>query len=565
MLFKLKLYFYYIQYYGLKLFIMRVVEEKKTKNCDYQIWFLKHRVDHDTLLKQCAQIWDYKPKISVVVPLYNTKEEHLKELIHSLQNQSYDNWELCFVDGSSNFNQKQEIVEFYSNDDRRIRYQQLNCNLGISENSNRAIQMASGDYIGLLDHDDYLEPDALFHIATEICKTSCDVLYTDEDKVSEDGLIYSRPTFKPSYSPFLLRSNNYICHFFVFHRELYKRVGGFNSLFDGAQDYDFILRICEKATLIRHIPRILYHWRSSSDSTSDNPFVKIYAYDAGKRALESHYCRIGLEAIVSKTRIPGYYHTEFPIMGKPKVAIVQFYEQTKTSGFNMFQKHMNYETYTDYHVQNVPVCCISEVNQIATQFDYIVILSNDCTPCNKDWITNMLEVCQLDEVAVVGGKILSSNYKVYSTGLTLNRDGDVRHIFQGLPRCFVGYRNKAITMHNVSAVSGKYMMIKSCALLEVAGIDPLYKTSLWDVDLCLKVKEGGYQVVYQPSSMCIIQSDRNKEILEQVDMHDQEYFKKAWRDCFINGDAFYNINLNTEKADYSLVDMDSCSDSNHIE
>ena len=235
---------------------------------------------------------------SIVVPTFQTPEKFLRQMIESVLGQTFCRVELILADGSSD-DSVEKIVSEYAAADTRIKYQRLSENKGISENTNEGLKMATGEYIGLLDHDDILELHALYEMRMAIAgNPEADVLYSDEDKVSFDLTTYFEPHFKPDFNPDLLRSNNYICHFLVFKRELLEQVGGFRTEYDGAQDFDLVLRLTEKAKCVVHIPKVLYHWRSHDASTATNPMSKLYAYEAGKRAVEDHLKRCGEEGIV---------------------------------------------------------------------------------------------------------------------------------------------------------------------------------------------------------------------------------------------------------------------------
>ena len=568
---KLKKLYAYIKYYGIKLFIYRVMEEKSKKSFDYQTWFKKHQVNSSTLKIQQSKVWEVELRISVLVPLYNTNAEHLHVLIQSMKAQSYKHWELILADGSEDSTAIMNIISEYSTVDARIRYTKLPNNMGISGNTNAAFHMASGDYIGLLDHDDFLEPDALYCIVEAIQTTHCDVVYTDEDKVSEDGTKYFRPTFKPDYNPFLLRSNNYICHFFVFRKDLVQHNLVFDESYDGAQDYDLILRVCEEAKLVKHIPRVLYHWRSSETSTSANPFHKIYAYEAGRRAIQAHYQRLQIMANVSNTRIPGYYESTFPIIGNPRIAI---YILDPCDGISsnvrkrIFCHGLSSKKETHIHkslqltdqvmnTYNIGIHFIDHWTHTfieAESYDYVVYLSSGCIPTGRTWLQNLLGICQLEQVAVVGGKIVTSDHKIYSAGIHLNSDGRPRHLFHGLNSHFVGYRNRAITMQNLSAVSGKFMMIKKDVYKLLGGFSVDYQESLWDVDFCLKVREAGYQVVYQPHSIVKLHSTM-RSISPEVNNEDLQFFHAKWKHYIIDGDPYYNRNFSSRYADYTVHKM----------
>ena len=275
--------FRYLKHYGLREFLVRLSERMEPEEVPYGPWFEKHKASREQLEKQRARKWDRTPLLSIVVPAYRTPEEFLEQMMDSLLAQSYENWELCIANGSPEDDRMQKVLREYTKKDSRIRVKNLEENLGIAGNTNAALAMASGEFVGLLDHDDLLAPNALYEVADRIvADEQTDVLYTDEDKVTTDLKEHFQPHFKPDFSIDLLRSNNYICHFFVVRRTLLEKTGGFRREFDGAQDYDFIFRCTEAAEKIVHIPEVLYHWRTHKESTADNPVSKMYAFEAGE-------------------------------------------------------------------------------------------------------------------------------------------------------------------------------------------------------------------------------------------------------------------------------------------
>ena len=259
-------------------------------------------------------------KISVIVPMYNTKERYLRELIDSLIKQTYSNWELCLADGSD---EKNEYVEKLITQDKRIKYKFLNENKGISENSNEAIKLATGEYLALLDHDDILPAFSLYEIVKVINKNrEAEFIYTDEDKILENKENRLGPHFKQDFAPDTLMSYNYICHFSIFKKELVEKLGGFRKEFDGSQDYDLIFRATEQANQIVHIPKVLYHWRMNENSVALSSDAKPYAYEAAKRVIAAHLKRIGVKGKVEDSSILGIYKVKYEVQGNPKVSII---------------------------------------------------------------------------------------------------------------------------------------------------------------------------------------------------------------------------------------------------
>ena len=318
---------FYIKRYGFfstlkKVFkrIFKIKENRKTNQEAYQIWIEKNIPNEDELEKQKTTKFIYAPKISVVVPMYNTDEKFFQDLIESLNNQTYANWELCLADGSP---KKNENLEKYYEKNKKIKYNFLGKNEGISENTNEAIKMATGDYVGFLDHDDILSEEALFQVVKVINQDlKTDFIYTDEDKIDEN---YERfePYFKPDYSPETLECNNYITHFVVVKKEIIEKIGKLNSEFNGAQDFDFVLRATKVANKIIHISKVLYHWRVHKNSTAYIADTKNYAFEAGKKVIEADLKREGKSATVEfGQEVPGIYKIKYEVIGNPKVSIL---------------------------------------------------------------------------------------------------------------------------------------------------------------------------------------------------------------------------------------------------
>ena len=313
----------YFRHYGPKEFWIRLHERFEPEEIPYGPWYQAYIPDEETLEKQRKTQWKQPPLISVAVPAYRTPLEYLRQMMDSLCAQTYPNWELCVANASPGESEMQKVLMQYATKDTRIRFRNLPENKGIADNTNEAMKMAQGAWVGLLDHDDLLAPNALYEVAAAIQKNpEADVFYTDEDKVTADGSEHFQPHLKPDFNLDLLRSNNYICHFLVVRKKLVEQVGGFRKEYDGAQDYDFIFRCVEAAKEVAHIPEILYHWRTHKTSTADNPASKMYAFDAGKRAIEAHLARTGTAGMVSQTPDLGFYRVTYPVKGDPLVSII---------------------------------------------------------------------------------------------------------------------------------------------------------------------------------------------------------------------------------------------------
>ena len=403
---------------------------------DYGEWYELTKPTEEELKAQRETHFEKEPLFSVVIPVYKTPERYLKEMLDSILDQTYGNWEVCIADGSPRGQDVEKVLKKYAQKDSRIRYEILGGNRGISGNTNAALAMAKGEYVILADHDDTIPPQAFYEVAKAINKhPDCDVLYSDEDKLDMDGKALFDPHFKPDFNPDLLTSVNYICHLFVVKKELLDQVGGFRQEFDGAQDYDFIFRCTEQAKEIVHIPQVLYHWRCHQDSTASNPESKMYAFEAGSRAIMAHYERMGIPAErVEKGVDYGIYHTTYKIKGEPLISIIipnkdhskdldvcvrsilekstyrnlEFIivenNSTEPETFAYYKKMK--EKHPSFHVvtwkEGFNYSAINNFGASFAKGEYLLLLNNDTELLEPDSIREMLGFCQREEVGVCG-------------------------------------------------------------------------------------------------------------------------------------------------------------------
>ncbi len=448
---------------------------------------------------------------SIVVPTFHTPEKFLRQMIESVLGQTFCRVELCVSDGSGD-DSVEKIVAEYASKDARVKYKRLSENKGISENTNEGLKMATGDYIGLLDHDDILEPHALYEARMVIAKNpEADVIYTDEDKVSFDLTSYFEPHIKPDFNQDLLRSNNYICHFLVFKKELLEQVGGFRAEFDGAQDFDFVLRLTEKANCVVHIPQVLYHWRSHDASTATNPMSKLYAYEAGRRAVESHLERCGEAGKVSDTRFYGFYQTDYKVPDKlsDKLLIFNCQKENPKKILNNFC--------LDIRRQNT-----GNVIYYDNGFNKIVIFSKEEKSEEEVLIFADANLCQVSEeglqqlavnalrpgIGLAGGKILSDKGEVLYGRMEPDSDGKLVHADAGLSKGFTGYFHKSILQQNTEAVSYRFFAVRR-ELFEQwnpGNIDTTEEELM--LQLCSFVKESGYRISYVPSAEAVMKREK---------------------------------------------------------
>ena len=577
----------YLRHYGPKEFWVKLTERFQADDVDYEQWYENHKALPEELEKQKNEKWKRKPLISIVVPVYNTPQVFLRQMIESVQNQSYSEWELCIGNASPENKEMKKILEEYKND-ARIKEVEIPENKGISQNTNRAMEIASGELIGLLDHDDLLAPNALYEIAKAVNEhLDAEVIYTDEDKVTTDLKEHFQPHLKPDFNLDLLRSNNYICHFFVASRDLIKRVGGFRPEFNGAQDYDLILRCTERAKQIVHIPKILYHWRVHKASTADNPASKMYAFDAGKRAIEEHLVRCRTKGTVQHTKDLGFYRVKYEICGEPLVSIIipnKDQSEALKKCLDSIREKTSYRNYEIIIVENnseepetfafykkiagekIKVVTwegefnYSAINNFGVRHargDYLLLLNNDVEIINGDWLTEMLSHCQRKEVGIVGAKLYYPDNTIQHAGIIIGIGGVAGSVFVGLPRAFSGYLHKASIQLDLSAVTAACMLVKRSVFEQVGGLEEKLKVAFNDVDFCLRVREKGYLVVYDPYAELYHYESKTRgaeDTKEKIRRFQTEieYMRSHWIGLLKKGDPYYNCNLSLTKWDYSL-------------
>ena len=509
------------------------LKKKLTRNeyADYDTWLRIMRVSRQELFAQRKTKFSYAPKFSVVVPLYHTPAKFLKDLVRSMMYQSYANWELCLVNASPEDVHLTSLLENWAMRDKRIRVIRLEKNLGIAQNTNAGIEASTGEFIAFLDHDDFLEPDALFCYVDALNKDkTIDVFYSDEDKTDEYAAHYFYPHFKSDFNIDLLHANNYMCHFLAVRKSLVDTVGGLNEKFDGAQDYDFVLRLTENTKKIYHCPRILYHWRCSNQSTAASQGNKMYAIHAGKAALNAHYKRIGWNARAQEGAVDGWYQTKFTLKEEPLVSILipnkdhtddldvclnSFFERADYQNYEFIIIENNSvlpETFAYYEKiekehDNVKVVYweagfnYSAINNFGFKFakgDYIMLLNNDVELITPDIFQSMLGFCMRPEVGIVGAKLLYNDHTVQHAGVLVGAGGLADHVFKGIHEDDPGYMGRAISSQDVSAVTAACLLVKRSVYEEVGGLEEEFQVAFNDVDFCLKIRQKGYLIVYNP-------------------------------------------------------------------
>lgn len=574
---------------GIGGFVDYVKEEIYTESEKYAYWWKKNQAAPKELKEQAAHRFAYEPKISIVIPLYNTPEKYLKALVDSILAQSYKNWELCLADGSTSSRPGEYLRKHYGAE-KRIYYKKIKENLGISGNTNYAIQMGTGEYVMFCDHDDLVAPNALYELVKKINEDpKTDIVYSDEDLINSDGTVHSSPRFKPDFNFDFLRSINYICHIFLVRKTLAEEVGMLRPEFDGAQDYDFILRCCEKTERIAHVPKVLYHWRAHDNSTAGNPESKQYAIDAGKRALEDHYRRMGYDAVVEYTGIFIMYRAVMKVQGEPKVSViiankdhredlekcvVSIEEKTDYKNYEIIVVENNSElpeTFTYYEelqgrYPNVKVVTwngpfnYSAINNYGAEYasgDYLLLMNNDIEVINEDWMSEMLGYCQREDVGIVGAKLYYSDDTVQHAGVVVGVGGFAGHILTRFRKGETGYFGRLAAIQDTSAVTAACLMIKKSIFQLIGGFDEDFVVALNDIDLCLKVRELGQLVVFNPYAQLYHYESKSRGFEDTPEKkarfkREIRRFREKWAEILEKGDPYYNPNLTLSRGDCSI-------------
>lgn len=559
------------------------LKKKLTGNeyADYDTWLRIMRVSRQELFAQRKTKFSYAPKFSVVVPLYHTPAKFLKDLVRSMMYQSYANWELCLVNASPEDVHLTSLLENWAMRDKRIRVIRLEKNLGIAQNTNAGIAASTGEFIAFLDHDDFLEPDALFCYADALNKDkTIDVFYSDEDKTDEYVAHYFYPHFKSDFNIDLLHANNYMCHFLAVRKSLVDTVGGLNEKFDGAQDYDFVLRLTENTKKIYHCPRILYHWRCSNQSTAANQGNKMYAIHAGKAALNAHYKRIGWNARAQEGAVDGWYQTKFTLKEEPLVSILipnkdhtddldvclnSFFERADYQNYEFIIIENNSvlpETFAYYEKiekehDNVKVVYweagfnYSAINNFGFKFakgDYIMLLNNDVELITPDIFQSMLGFCMRPEVGIVGAKLLYNDHTVQHAGVLVGAGGLADHVFKGIHEDDPGYMGRAISSQDVSAVTAACLLVKRSVYEEVGGLEDEFQVAFNDVDFCLKVRKAGYLIVYDADVKLFHYESKSRGMEDTTERfirfgNEMMLLNSKWDILSTFVDPYYNPNL----------------------
>ena len=557
---------------------------------EYDEWRMLHLPTAKELAAQRKHVFAYQPLISIVIPLYNTPLNYLRELLDSILGQTYAKWELCLADGGTDTS-VQEFMKKYQSESR-ILYTKLEKNLGIAGNTNAAAEMATGEFVMFCDHDDLLETEALYQLVKKLNEEpDLDIIYTDEDLVNADTTYYMSPRHKPDYNPDMLSCINYICHIFMVRRTILDQTGVLRADFDGAQDHDLIMRCCEKTEKVGHIAKVLYHWRAHENSTAGNQDSKQYAIDAARRAIEEHLQRTGQEGEVRYTDIFIMHQVILKAKGNPKVSIIipsmdhtedldlcitSIMEKSTWKNKEIIVVENNSqlpETFTYYEElqKRYPEVRVvtwqgeggfnySALNNFGARYatgEYFLLLNNDIEVISPDWIEGMLGYCQREDVGAVGAKLYYPDGTVQHCGVVVGLGGFAGHVETSRRKSDAGYFGRLKTVQDISAVTAACMMVDRSVFEAVGGLSEDFAVAMNDIDFCLKIRALGKRIVLNP---CVelthyesksrgyeVGSEKQARFRREV-----EHFRNKWAEVLEKGDPYYNPNLTLMYGDCRL-------------
>lgn len=544
--------------------------------------------------RQSAAVFDRMVKISILVPLYNTPETYLREMIGSVLHQTYGNWELCLADGSDREHpQVGRICQEYQEKDQRIVYRKLEKNQGISGNTNQCLLLSTGEYIGLFDHDDILHPSALYEYVKVINEEKADYIYCDEATFKKNDINQMVTMhFKPDYAIDNLRANNYICHFSVFSRKLLPGTELFRPQFDGSQDHDMILRLTDAAKRIVHIPKLLYYWRSHPGSVAADIHAKTYAIEAARGAVADHLKNHGYDhfQITSTRAFETIFKIRYEINGTPQISILianKDHERDLRRCIDSIISRSTYENYEIIVVENnsktkeifayyeelkgcpkvrvvtfegtFNYAAVNNFGAKQAKGDYLLLLNNDTQVISINWMEELLMYAQREDVGAVGGKLYYQDKTIQHAGIVLGLGAHrtAGHTHYKQRRENLGYMGRLCYAQNVSAVTGACLMVKKKLFMEAEGLEEDFVISLNDVDFCLKLREKGYLNVFTPFAELYHYESVTRGLDdggEKAKRYEEESakFRRKWQSILEKGDPYYNVNFSLDRSDYAL-------------
>ena len=578
--------------------LMKKIESKRIERAAYKSYGTLSMPSDEERKRQSETKFSKNIKFSILVPLYNTPEKFLREMIESVVNQTYSNWELCLADGSDDEHSfVGEIVKEYMEKDPRIKWEKLTENLGISGNTNMCFDMATGEYIGLFDHDDILHPTVLYEYMKVICDEDADYVYCDETTFSGDSIDHMITLhFKPDFAPDNLRANNYICHFSVFSKELVDKCGTFRSEYDGSQDHDMILRLTANAKKIVHVPMILYYWRSHAGSVASDINAKSYAIDAAKGAVATHLRSCGFDdfSIESSRAFETIFRIRYAITGNPLISILipnkdhvedlrriieSILEKTSYDNYEIIiieNNSVSKEIFEYYEsIQKHPRISVvkyegefnySAINNLGAKSakgEYLVLLNNDTEVITRSWLEELLMYSQREDVGAVGCMLYYPDYTIQHAGVVLglgaHRTAGYSHY--GMAKENLGYMGRLCYAQNVSAVTGACLMVKKALYDKVGGLSEEFTVALNDVDFCLKLREQGLLNVFTPFAELFHyeSASRGTDVTDAASKENAqrynkecELFKEKWKEVLEKGDPYFNPNFSLDYSNFCL-------------
>lgn len=552
----------------------------------YINWLAAQQLSPEDTLKVQADVetWDQAPTFSILVPVYNIKPALLIQAVESVRSQVYPHWQLLLADDCSPSPETRTALKQYVGVDERIHVIFLSQNGGISAATNAALEQATGDYIALLDHDDEMTTGALYENAKVIRQQpDVDILYSDEDKITPQGQ-YVAPFFKPDWSPDYFHGCMYTCHLGVYRTALVREIGGFRSAYDGAQDWDLMLRLSEKTQRIHHIPQILYHWRITETSVTSGAEAKPWAYEAAKRALTDMTQRSPYPGYVEETSEIGFYRVRRELVQQPLVSIIipsagtPMVDGSRSHLENCLESVVKKSTYPNIELivvdgYDIPPDTLDKVKEFGvelvrcdepfnfsrrinagvahSQGDIVLLLNDDIEVITPDWIESMLELAQQSAIGAVGAKLLFPDNLVQHAGVIII-DGRPGHAFYQLQSDHPGYYCATKINRNYLCVTGACLMLRRSAFDEVNGLDDVFPLSYNDVDFCLKLHQAGYRNVCTPFAQLIHHGSASRDAA--VMPEELATFQDRWQ-TYLDGlgsDPYYNPNLNQEHASFSF-------------
>ncbi len=550
----------------------------ENSSSEYQIWLEKHRVSPARLpaMREEARKFAHQPLVSIITPIFNPTVAGLEEAIKSVLAQAYENWELILIDDASTHSDTLAALPDLMQCDARIRFARREENGGISAASNDGLALARGEWVGFLDHDDLLEPDALFEVVRILqSHPDADLIYSDEDRLTENG--FEKPLLKPDWSPDYFLSYNYLSHFTCLRRALLEEVGPFHPQYDGVQDYDLYLRVSERTNRIHHVPRVLYHWRRTATSTADNIWRKPRAMDAGKRVIEAHLERRGEPGHVTINWRTYAYWVKRDIRTEEKISIIIPAHNLIGSLARCIDSLTSITRYPNYEIVIVDNDSPSDdarayfsttphrvlhfagpanpsaLNNFAvkeTSSPWLLFLDNDIEVIDGDWLNLMAAHVQRREVGAVGARLLARDHTVQHAGMVLGVGDIADYAFRGFPADHPGVSRQLQIIRNYSAVTGACLLTRRDVFEEVGGFDEeRLPVNYNDLDLCLKMRRAGYLIVYTPFARLYHHKSSGRQRAPETS--EAKVIRERWTEVLVH-DPYYNPNLSRKRADFSL-------------